>query len=741
MGASGGGGVEGGSVAVKDDGSSRIRPHRSSPCVAPEWNGVRGMATETPGPRGRLAGPLAGLAVLFAVLALVLSYAGRAVLQARPFADRAVATLRSPAVQADVADHLTDVIVRQTGGDLIAVRPVVRAVTGAIVGSDAFAALFRRAALELHGSLVSGHGGAVLLTVADASVLVQAALQRFAPNAARQVKADRLATLGSLRPGGAVLTVIRFARRIYTIAWILGVASILLALGALGVSRDRRGTAQQLGIALAAGGLIVAALYAFGGDIAARVAVPGRAAAVSAVWKAFGHGLLVQALVLSAAGAVLAAVAAATEGAPGDETAGGERRTARARLGRSLLAIAGGVVIVLEPGPAVTIAVSAAGLVLVYIGVRGAIEVAAAWLVARRAGEHRAARAVARFGVPAVAVAAVAAAAVILATGGGDEAAAVTPVTCNGYSALCDRPLNDVSFAATHNSMASVTISSWLFGQQDGTIQEQLNDGIRGFLIDTYYGFPVKGGIRTDTSSLPKRQAAVREVGEPAVKAAERIRSRLGSKDLGTRQIYLCHTFCELGAVTLASALGDLRTYLVSNPGAVVIIVNQDEGVVPADIERAFAQAGLIDLIYHGPFGPFPTLRQMINAGRRLVVMAENDAGGISWYPLAFHELLQETPFRFTNAAQLTDPSQLADSCRANRGPASAPLFLVNHWVDTSPVPQASTAAVVNARAALLRRAQTCQRLRHRIPNLVAVDFYKRGDVFGVVRALNGLSP
>jgi hypothetical protein len=698
------------------------------------------MPTETSGSRGRLAGPLAALAVLLAVLALVLSYAGRAVLQAQPFADRVVATLRAPAVQADVADHLTDVLVRQTGGDLIAVRPVVRAVTGAIVGSGAFAALFRRAALELHASLVSGRGGAILLTVADAGVLVQGALERFAPKAASRIGVDRLASLGSLRPAGVVLSVIRAARRIYAIAWALAVASVLLALLALGLSRDRRSTTQKLGIGLAVGGLLLAALYAFGGDLAARVAAPGRAGAVSAVWRAFGHGLLVQALLMAAAGAIVAAVAAATERAPAAGATAWERLTSRARLGRSLLAIAAGVVIVLEPGPAVTIAVSAAGLGLVYIGTRGVIDVATAWLQARRAGEHHAMRAAARVAVPAVAVAAVLAAGAVIASGGGDEAAAVTPLACNGYAALCNRPLNDVAFAATHNSMASVTIPSWLFGQQDGTIEQQLNDGIRGLLIDTYYGIPVKNGVRTDTSSLPKRELAVREVGEKAVTAAERIRSRLGSRKVGARQIYLCHTFCELGSVTLSATLTDLRTYLISNPGAVVIIINQDEGVSPADIQRAFTQAGLLDLVYDGPFDRFPTLRQMIDSGRRLVVMAENDAGEISWYPLAYRDTLQETPFRFTNAAQLTQPAQLADSCRDNRGPASAPLFLVNHWIDTSPVPQASTAAVVNAHAALLQRAETCRRLRHRLPNLVAVDFYKRGDVFGVVRALNGVS-
>jgi hypothetical protein len=698
------------------------------------------MPAERSAPRGRLAGPLAGVAVLLAVLALVLSYVGRAVLKAEPFADRAVATLKAPAVQDDIADHLTDLVVRQVGGDLVTVRPAVRAITGAIVGTGAFAGLFHRAALELHASLVSGHGGPILLTIADASVLIQGALERLAPGAARLVAPDQLATLGSLRPGGAVSAVIRLVRHLYAIAWALAAASILLALLAFWLSRDRRRTAEQLGIGLALGGLTIAALYTFGGDVGARLAAPGRAGVVNAVWKAFGHGLFVQALWVAGAGAILAAAAAAAERAP-ESTPAGEQPTARARLGRSLLAIAAGVVIVLDPAPAVTIAVSAGGLFLVFIGVRGVLGAAGASRASRGPAGHRAGRIVARLIGPALAIAAVAAAAAIVVSGGGDEAPAATPATCNGYAALCGRRLNEVAFAATHNSMASVTIPSWLFGQQDGTIEEQLRYGIRGFLIDTYYGFPGKSGVRTDLSSLPKRQIAAQEIGEQAVTAAERIRSRIGDQNLGPRQIYLCHTFCELGAVLLSSALADLRTYLVDNPGTVLIVVNQDEGVTPADIKRAFERAGLLDLVYRGPFGQFPTLRQMIDSGQRLVVMAENEAGDINWYPLAYGHALQETPFRFRNAADLTDPSRLTASCRSNRGPASAPLFLVNNWVDTSPFPRASIAAVVNEHSALLRRVETCRSIRHRLPNLIAVDFYKRGDLLGVVRVLNRLSP
>jgi hypothetical protein len=118
----------------------------------------------------------------------------------------------------------------------------------------------------------------------------------------------------------------------------------------------------------------------------------------------------------------------------------------------------------------------------------------------------------------------------------------------------------------------------------------------------------------------------------------------LGSRREGKPGIFLCHGFCEIVAVRFASALADLRSFLVSNPGEVVVVINQDEGVSPTDIERAFAAAGVLDLVYRGPLGPFPTLRAMIDSNQRLVVMAENDAGDIPWYHLPYEHALQESP-------------------------------------------------------------------------------------------------
>jgi hypothetical protein len=693
------------------------------------------------------------LSVVLAMLALALSYGGRAVLRPRPFANRVVAAMRQPAVSTEVADRLSDAVVGLGSGDLVTLRPLVRAATGSIVSSPAFLALLRRAVFEAHVAVVQRHDSTMAVNVADAGVLVAGLLRRFAPGAARTVNAQRTEDLLTLHPGDAVVAAVRVARRVYTLAWVLAVVALLLATAAIAISRSRRRTVRRLGIGIAIGGLSLVALYTVGAAVASQLAPSGRGPVVAALWHAFLGGLRVQALWATAAGVVVAALASEQLRAAELADAGRETRRwlafgragaldAPPRAAVALVLIAAGAAILLEPDALLRVAVLAAGAFLLYRG----LEALLAWrrsryavaLASGRRGLVRA-RGTLRFVPIVIGIVAIGAVAGIVVTGGGDEAPASTPTACDGYPALCDRPFNDVSIAATHNSMASVTIPDFLFGQQDGTIADQLRFGIRGLLIDTYYGDNVDGRVRTDLKSLPKLEAAEQEIGKPAVKAALRIRSRLERGGPGRRGIYLCHGFCEIGAVSLSSALDELRSFLVSNPDAVVTVINQDEGVSPPDIRRAFERAGLLDLVYRGPMGPFPTLQGMIDSNQRLVVMAENDAGDIPWYHLAYEKALQETPYRFRSTQVLTAPPRVPKSCRSNRGPSSAPLFLLNNWVDTTPFPRASNAAIVNARQTLLHRARTCQRIRGRLPNLVAVDFFRRGDVLGVVNALNGV--
>jgi hypothetical protein len=171
----------------------------------------------------------------------------------------------------------------------------------------------------------------------------------------------------------------------------------------------------------------------------------------------------------------------------------------------------------------------------------------------------------------------------------------------------------------------------------------------------------------------------------------------------------------------------------------VLVIINQD-AITPEDFVRAMDGAGLGRYAITPPEGSaWPTLRQLIEQDRRLLVLAEEKAGAAPWYQLAYERLTQETPFTFAAPRELTDPAELPASCEPNRGPAGAPLFLLNHWVNTDPLPRPGHATVVNAYDALLRRARTCARQRGRRVNLLAVDFYERGDVFRVADTLNGV--
>ena len=163
--------------------------------------------------------------------------------------------------------------------------------------------------------------------------------------------------------------------------------------------------------------------------------------------------------------------------------------------------------------------------------------------------------------------------------------------------------------------------------------------------------------------------------------------------------------------------------------------------VKPEDFVEAVRDADLEELVYKGPVdGDWPTLREMVDSNGRLVLLAENHAGGAPWYHSAYDKITEETPYAFSKVAQLTDPDKLDRSCEPSRGSEGAPVFLVNHWITTDPVPLPSNASKVNAYDALLRRARDCRRVRSHLTNLLSVNFYLRGDLFKVVDTLNGLN-
>ena len=279
--------------------------------------------------------------------------------------------------------------------------------------------------------------------------------------------------------------------------------------------------------------------------------------------------------------------------------------------------------------------------------------------------------------------------------------------------------------------MSAADRSGWMFAAQERDLATQLDDGVRAFLIDVHAGVPVSGRVKTEMSSEPGFMPAMEEaVGTEGLQAAMRIRERLVGPPDGPRALYLCHGFCELGSEPFVAWLRTLRAFLVANAHEVVLLVIEDY-VPPDEIAAAFADSGLADLVFHGAARPpWPTLAEMADTGQRVVAFLESGKPGVDWLHPAF-ESIQETPYRFLKPAQF--------SCAPNRGATRGSLFQLNHWIETAPTPRPSNALIVNAYDFLLKRARECARERSRLPNIIAVDFYRTGDLFNVVKRLNGL--
>jgi len=302
---------------------------------------------------------------------------------------------------------------------------------------------------------------------------------------------------------------------------------------------------------------------------------------------------------------------------------------------------------------------------------------------------------------------------------------------CNGSAALCDRRLNQVVFPGAHNAMSNAEIPGWMFPHHHYAFPRQLADGVRSLAIDIHYGVPAGDRVVTDFDREHTSQEKIEEaLGPEATAAALRIRERWIGEAKGPGGLYFCHGFCELGAYPVVPALEGIRDFLVENAGEVVVVVVEDY-VPPEELAHAFEEAGLLRFVYVGALsGPLPTLRRLIEWDQRLVVFIESGRPGVVWlHPTK--GMFQETPYSFHRRQDF--------SCRPNRGGTEGALFLINHWIETTPAPRPTNADTVNAYPFLLRRARTCAAERDHLPNIISVDFYDVGDVVRVARTLNGL--
>ncbi len=685
-------------------------------------------------------------------LGLLSGWANSTLFDSVTFSQRSVDLLSEPAVRKVLAAKLTEQLALKGNDQAVNFRPGFQLAVEAVIDTDTFKSIFRTAVSRTHAAILAGQTQGQALNLSDSIAIISSTLQLPSDTKPGQETKNGLGqSLSDATQKMADLGVWKLQERTAAMSGIGIMGGLLCGLAAIALAEDRNRMCLLLGVVVVADGLIVAGLVPFTQFFAGRfVGDPELTDAVrGAVGRAMAD-LMNIGLWTAAYGVVLAGAASTSSGArrltPARvATAVGawiDRRRATP-AGTAVLggaAIVAGLVILADPSLWTRLAVVVAGLWLAYFGVGELIRLVRAVTPAvegAAAGARSRWRRVGLVAGLAVLLAAVMGVGLVVTTKkAAKRAEAAGLQQCNGDASLCDLPLNLAMFPGTHNSMSSAQYPGFLFGEQLTTIKAQLESGMRALLFDTHYG--VKTSARFPGSEAPLivtdraveiASPTTEQVNPALAEQAAALASRAPKGANAQRDIYLCHNYCELGAVRFSDVLADLKTFLETHPDEVVITIIQD-AVEPEATSLAFANAGLTDRVYTlRKDQPVPTLGEMVRSGRNLLVFSE--VGGPKapeWYQPGYEGWFQETQYNFDRASKM--------NCEPNRGSPDAPLFLLNHWLTTDR-PDPNDGRKVNAAAFLEDRIRKCADERGRLPNVVAVNFAEIGDLKAVIKSIN----
>ncbi len=191
-------------------------------------------------------------------------------------------------------------------------------------------------------------------------------------------------------------------------------------------------------------------------------------------------------------------------------------------------------------------------------------------------------------------------------------------------------------------------------------------------------------------------------------------------------ELLLCHGSCLLGSTALDAALGGIRVFLEAEPREILFVDLQNKAPVD-EVSAAFDAAGLLAFVHEQSVGePWPSLGEMIDSGRRLVVFS-GDTDGPTWLHYG-GDFIYATAWGSETVEDMT--------CELTKPAFPHGLFELNHNL-TNPVASEDLANQVNWNPFLAERVEACTAAQGHRVNLLSVDYYSIGDVLDLVGYLN----
>jgi hypothetical protein len=242
------------------------------------------------------------------------------------------------------------------------------------------------------------------------------------------------------------------------------------------------------------------------------------------------------------------------------------------------------------------------------------------------------------------------------------------------------QPLNKACFPTTHNSFnVAKGKKHFIFPNHTYPITRQLEDSIRGFMLDVY--------------------------------------ERKG-------EVYLYHAYAALGKQRLSIVLEDYKKWLLDHPNELVVIIFQNaitKGWLFEEFKKLEMESMLVEINWEEK--PFPTIQEINARKQQILAFVEGDDKDFvpRIYPAWRH--IFDTPWQIK-------PHQGFPNT-IGRGRLTHPLFLLNHWVDRL-APRKKDAIQFNDFDFLKQRVLDCKAQLDRWPNLIGINFHEKGKVVKV---------
>ena len=270
-------------------------------------------------------------------------------------------------------------------------------------------------------------------------------------------------------------------------------------------------------------------------------------------------------------------------------------------------------------------------------------------------------------------------------------------LVCHGETYFCQRTYDNFTFAATHNSFATLGDGIVAGVNHNSGLEEQWNNGIRAFLLDVYH----KSYEETDPDD-----------------------------------IRFCHGItsffhpCQFGEVDAYEWLSNLTSLLNNSSGDVVTIFLENY-ISGEHLEILFNETGILERTYTKDLNEgWPDIGDMILQGRDIVIFYQYQyENNFTWMNHAWTHSW-DTPWDNRDIDDLT--------CELGRGDETQLVWSMNNWIYSEyGLADQENSRTVNDYDFLLDRAINCWEKIGKRPTIIAVDYWQEGNLTNVTKTLN----